>query len=239
MIQVSEDVLSQCHTIQQQQQDQEQPCRSKKVVSFADPLVQSQSDTPPRHEPGDWSKMNRTKKERQVVREMARHHARIVMEMDDTNNIHNNGNDSSKLERVPITYRAYLSCRPQEEDMTEEEALHLSQWMIRRPVRRGLERMSVRGLDEAFQSDRTDAMQSVMSLQCKSQHTDECTLSDDHNETTATTMALRYGQLCETSSKFAFLLGCIDAEAVKLEQEAEAAASEGTATQHIGNDEIR
>ena len=73
----------------------------------------------------------------------------------------------------------------------------------------------------------------------KSQHKDECTSSDDHNDTTTTTMALRYGKLCESSSKFAFLMGCIDAEAVKLEQEAEAAASEGTSAQHIGNDEIR
>ena len=64
---------------------------------------------------------SRTKKERQVVREMARHRARIVMEIEDsihTNNINNN--DSSKPERVPITYRAYLSCRLQEEDMTKE-----------------------------------------------------------------------------------------------------------------------
>ena len=50
----------------------------------------------------------------------------------------------------------------------------------------------------------------------KSQHKDECTSSDDHDDTTTTTMALRYGKLCESSSKFAFLMGCIDAEAIKL-----------------------
>jgi hypothetical protein len=144
----------------------------------------------------------------------------------------------NRLDYGPILYRAYESCRSRpDEPLTEEEAYHLFEWVILSPARRGLERFSVGGLLDAIQEERTDTIQVVLYMQKMARRTHHIPHGHNHHgvhatlsslsssssslwsdESHDTTIAAVYATMCESSQKFALLLGRIDEAAVVYER---------------------
>ena len=159
-----------------------------------------------------------TKKEKRSMRRMARDVADEVYAQDNPHQASIMGrswatapdNEASASAYTPIMLRAFESCHSTA--LSHKELQCLIHWVAYGHSRRGLEKLSVHGLSENMATYRRKAIRTVINMHATAM-ANHGYLSSDTQHTIADT----YRKHSEPATKFAALMGLVDAEAIQEE----------------------